>query len=119
LSVGALETSATVNTNGAGAVTIIAWPVPINTTYLVRASVAGRRTDGTPGRAAYELVACFYRDGGAAAQQGVTATLATFESTAAYDAVLDLSGNTMRLRVTGAVGHMLTWNAVLRLTPAI
>lgn len=83
-------------------------------THMVRAYVTARRTGGSSGTAedgaGYVLSATFQ----GAAQIGTTTVVATHENQAGWDATLDYSANTFRIRVTGAANNNVTWHVTYR-----
>jgi hypothetical protein len=80
---------------------------------VIFAEVSGKRTDGSnTGRLAYIIRGAAYRENaGAAALQGPLQTpLARSGGGAgAWDVDIDVSGNDVRIIVTGAVGHTVEW----------
>lgn len=83
-------------------------------TTFVEAVVIARRTGGSAGTAddgaAYKLFATF--QGGA--QIGTTTSTVTHENQAGWDATIDYSANTARIRVTGATNNNITWHTTYR-----
>lgn len=59
--------------------------------------------------ATYGRLAGFKSLGGAVVQIGVTASLLVVEEDSAYDCVIDIVGNLIRVRVTGAAGRTINW----------
>jgi len=79
------------------------------TTYHVEVRLTAVKSDGTQ-RASYHILGTFYRTAaGAAVQQGATTVLHTVESDAAWTAVFDVSGNDVRVRVTGVAATTIAW----------
>lgn len=66
------------------------------------------QSDGT-NRAFYHKEGLFYRDGGGATQQGATVAVAEIESNAAWNLAFAVSGNDVKVQVTGAAGVNITW----------
>lgn len=92
--------------------------IPDNAIILIEAYVTGQRTGGTAGTAGdgagYIRRGLYKRTGGAApALVGSVADGFTAESQAGWDCTLDVSGNTVRVRVTGAVNNNVTWNSTI------
>lgn len=88
-------------TAGAGAY-VVAWTaaMPSNTAWLATAYVVGITPSGTRQSWAYTLQALFASDASAVVTQvGATATLASFETAAAADARLRVTGNAPVLEV--------------------
>jgi len=83
------------------------------TTYWIRAVVVGVKSDGSA-RAVYELRAAAYRTGaGSATLQGAVTSVFTQESDSSWDATMDVSGNDVRVRVTGAAATTIEWGVTL------
>lgn len=92
--------------------------IPDSCLYLVEAHIIGQRTGGSSGAAGdgagYIRRGLYTRTGGGAptlvgaVQDGYTA-----ESQAGWDCTLDISGNTVRVRVTGAANNNVTWNSTI------
>jgi len=82
--------------------------------YLVEAIVVGKKSDSTD-RAAYIRRTLAFRDaGGNATLQGAVSAPETLESNVAWDATLDVSGNDVRIRVTGAAATTIDWKGIIR-----
>ena len=96
-------TDATVTT--CGVVTLDA-----STVYRIQATVIGRETDDT-NRALYHLEGLFYRAAGGAVQEGSTTSITTIESDSNWACVFDLSGNDVRVRVTGVAATTINWSS--------
>ena len=103
----ATTTDATVTTLGA---------VTLNSakTTQIEVTVIARRTGGASGTAqdgaGYRLIATFQ----AGVQIGATSVLHTAENQAGWDATLDYSASTARIRVTGAASNNIVWHAHVR-----
>ena len=81
------------------------------TTYHMRTIVIGV-VDGGANRASYEFAGTFYRTGaGSATQEGTTTAIHTAESVAGYAATYDVTGTTVRVRVTGAAATAMKWRS--------
>lgn len=93
--------SKVVSTTDATVTTLLLIPIEDNTTYHIEATVLAVRS-GSSDRASYTFAGTFYRAGGSAIQQGSTTALHTVESDASWAATFDVSGNDVRIRVTGA-----------------
>lgn len=86
-----------------------------NTVYTVRAVVAARRTNAA-GRGLYVREFTAFREAGGPATLGsanIGIPTPDVESDAAWDVDAVVAGNNLILRVTGAVGHTVRWNAAL------
>lgn len=64
-------------------------------------------------RASYNLEVTAYRDGGSATLQGGVSSLHTSESEAAWDATFTVSGNDLRISVTGEAATTIGWTATM------
>lgn len=114
--------SDTVNTTNATPTTIATIPMGASKTYLIEATVTGRRVSGGAG-AAYDS-AVYIRRAKANGADGVTATLSavtaeyTVEDQAGWDVTLSASGANILVQVTGAVDNNITWSCYVRLLSA-
>jgi hypothetical protein len=87
--------------------TLAEFTLPVDSSYMVVADVAGKRIDGTnTGRVMYRLRAGVYRESAGAGGVG------------AYTVNIDVTGNNFRVRVSGDTGHTVKWTAVVRMTKA-
>lgn len=64
-------------------------------------------------RASYKLEATVYRDGGNATLQGGVTSVHTSESEAAWDATFTVSGNILRVSVTGEAATTIGWTCTM------
>jgi hypothetical protein len=90
--------------------------MPDNTLWMVEASVAALRDDGSQG-AGYLISGCFRKDG--AANPAVVGTInhhTTEEDVAGWDAVMSVSGANVRIVVTGEAAKNINWVATWRVT---
>lgn len=107
--------TATLTTSDATAATLWSKDIPTNFVGLVRVMIVGRKSDGSD-RASYQRAATVYRASSSAALGGSVLTIGTdYESNSAWDATLDVSSNTLRLRVTGASATTIAWSARVEL----
>lgn len=111
---------ATVRTTDATVTTLVQIELDDNATTFLEATVVARRTGGSAGTAgdsaAYVLKGLFYRTGaGAATQVGSTTVDTSIESVSAYDCVFDVTGNDVRIRVTGVANTNITWSGTVRM----
>jgi len=85
------------------------------TVYFLKARVVARDTAGTSlERAVYSFEGLFYREGaGSATQQGSISVLTSIETTAGLDATFSLSGNDVRVQVTGLAATDINWITIL------
>ena len=82
-----------------------------NNVYVVNAEVAAFE-DGV-NRAGYSIKVIVYRDGGGATIQGGVTSVITSESEAAWDATFTVSGNDLRVSVTGEAATTIGWTCTL------
>lgn len=83
-------------------------------TYLVVANVVAKQ--GDTNRATYVRRACVYRPAaGAATLQGTVQDGLTVESAAGWDCAIDVSGNNVRVTVTGAAASTVNWKGHIEL----
>lgn len=107
--------TATLTTTNATAATLWSKDIPTNYVGLVRVMVVGRKSDGSD-RASYQRAATVYRASSSAALGGSVLTIGTdYESDSSWNATLDVSSNTLRLRVTGAASTEISWSARIEL----
>lgn len=88
------------------------WSKEIPTGFVgrIRVAIVARKSDGTD-RASYERVCTVYRASSTAALGGsVLVPTTDYESSSGWDATIDLSTNTLRVRVTGAASTTIYWN---------
>lgn len=97
----------TVTTSGTTTGTLATYTLKDDITVRIRAFVTGTQDDGSD-RAGYEIVGTVYRNGGGATIQSQN-TVQAHESNANWDAVFDVSGNDIRIRVTGDTGETVNW----------
>lgn len=87
-----------------------------NKSYMIEARVTARRTGGSGGAAGdsavYIIRAMAKNVAGTLTVSGVTAEF-TQEDQAGWDATIDGSGTTIRVRVTGAANNNVTWNSTV------
>ena len=102
-------------TTDATTTTLLSIPLLASRTFLVEVRVVARRTGGAAGAtddgAVYVLVGGYTMVGGVAtAISGTTpASLFSDEDQAGWVATLDVSGTTVRVRVTGTANNNVTW----------
>jgi hypothetical protein len=104
--------AAEVQTTDATQTTIESITLTDANTYQVEARVVGVKSDGTD-RASYFIACTVYRTGGGGATiQGQT-TLHEGESNAAWDATFTVSGNNLRVSVTGVAATTIEWSCTM------
>ena len=109
-----------VRTTNATVTTAQTLNIPDNSITMVEAHIIGQRTGGSSGAAGdgagYIRYATYKRTGGGAPTLiGSVTDVYTAESQAGWDCSLDVSGNTVRVRVTGAANNNVTWNSTILL----
>lgn len=83
-------------------------------TYHIDAWVIGVQSTGA-NRASYSISATVYRTAaGVATIQGAVTTYHTAESNAAWDATFTVSGNDVRVSITGVAGATVEWGTAMR-----
>lgn len=101
--------------------TLLTLTVPASTTYMVEAMVVARRTGGSSGTAedgaGYVVRATVKNVAGTATLIGAVSATYTAEDQAGWDATLDVTGTTVRVRVTGATNNNITWHCTARVWP--
>lgn len=109
-----------VTTTDATVTTLHTFTVPASTTYAVEVIVVARRTGGSSGTAEdgarYKLSGVYKNVTGTATIIGVVTALVD-EDQAGWDATLDATGATVRVRVTGASNNNVVWHATARVYP--
>lgn len=108
----------TVSTTNATVTTLATYTLPSSTTYGVEAIVVARRTGGSSGTAEdgarYKLSAVYKNVAGTATIIGSVHQEQVDEDQAGWDATLDVTGATVRVRVTGAANNNIDWKVITR-----
>ena len=107
----------TASTTNATVTTCGFYQMADNQTAVLTVTVAAHRDNHTQG-AGYVLVGAFRRSGGTVTQIGVTTVLSAREDNTAWDAILNISGTTVRVRVTGAAAVNIAWRSTAVVTVA-
>lgn len=98
--------------------TLLTLTVPSSATYAVEVSVVARRTGGSAGTAEdgahYILRGVYQNVAGTATIIGTVVQTVVGESQVGWDATLDTTGATVRVRVTGATNNNITWHCTAR-----
>ncbi len=106
-----------VTTTDATVTTLMSYTLTAARAYLIEARVVAHRTGGAAGAAddsaAYIVWGGFKHTGGAAAIITAVVTIFADEDQAAWDATMDVSASTVRVRVTGATDNNVTWHCTL------
>ena len=111
------EATFTVTTAATGVATTI-WnsdDMPINSAWEVQATVLGRASAGGGARGRYVVEGLFYRDAGAAVQEGATLLVVAIESVAALDVQFAVLGNAVTLTVQDDGVRTVDWSAMIKL----
>ena len=87
--------------------------IPDNTSWTVEFQVLGRATAGGAARAVYRKIGLFYREGGAAVQEGATTTVSAITSIGGFLASLGVSGNNVRVQVLDDGVRTVLWEALI------
>jgi hypothetical protein len=102
-----------ITTTDATVTTLRQISVTTSATWTAFARVIARRTGGAAGAAddaaEYEIRGTIKTVGGVATLVANTTTV-IYEDQAGWDAVFDISGGALRIRVTGAVNNTITWH---------
>lgn len=100
-----------VQTTDATVTTLSSISVEDGKTTHIEATVSARKTDGTAG-ATYSLHSSFRRTGGTTTQiGGITTVSHIAEDDSSWNATTDVSGSTVRIRVTGAAATIIDWTS--------
>lgn len=112
---GWLNNRCTVTTADATVTTLWIMTLDDETAYLIETEVLTQKTDGSA-RAMYWKRALVYRDAaGNALILGATQDIAPdIESVGGWDCTIDVSGQSARVRVTGAAATDLIWLGQIR-----
>ncbi|MCI0341690.1 MAG: hypothetical protein L0216_11180 [Planctomycetales bacterium] len=105
--------SATVQTTNATQTTVLSYTIPDETTFLARAIVLAMRQSSTS-CAGYRREVWGKRQSAGAPTIGAIVG-DTWEDVASWDATYTISGNDLRVSVTGAAGSTIDWLATLEL----
>lgn len=107
------EYTASVSTTNNSATTLFTLTLPATTTVAIHGYVTARRTGGSSGTAEdgayYEIAVAVKNVAGTATIIGSVAALATMEDQAGWDATFDVTGATVRCRITGATNNAISW----------
>jgi hypothetical protein len=108
------ETTAAIQTTDATQTTLWSKALADTTLYWVEVSVIGRDTAGTE-RAMYGKKVLVYREGGGATIQGTVQDVhADVETSAGIDVTFTVSGNNVRVSVTGLAATTFNWVATIK-----
>lgn len=108
-----ITNAAEVQTTDATVTTLDSLTLLDENTYHIEAFVTGVKSDGTD-RASYHLAVTVYRTAaGGATIQGSVTSLHTQESDAAWDADFTVSGNVLRVSVTGKAATTIEWASTI------
>jgi hypothetical protein len=103
-----------VQTTDATVTTLLSFTPTADRTVVVKALIAGRRSDDAAA-GGYEVTATFRVTSGAAVTQvGATTAVATHEDDGTWAATLDTDGSLIRIRVTGVAGTTIRWTGAMR-----
>ena len=100
-------------TTDGSATTALTKTLADDTVYTIQALIVGRDTSGTD-RASYIREAPAHREGGGSATLTSIQAAYTSETDAAWDATFTVSGNDLRVTVTGKAATTVNWSVSLR-----
>lgn len=100
-----------VQTTNATVTTLDSFTIASNTTLIISAVITAVKSDNTQG-AAYIRTAAFRNNGGTVAQIGTTQDDGTLEDDSTWNATIDNSTTTIRIRVTGKAATTIRWTCV-------
>jgi len=107
-----------VATTDATVTTLHTVTIPASTTVQINAWVTARRTGGAAGTAedgaGYMVQATVKNVAGTATLIGAVNQICVQEDQAGWDATIDVTAATARVRVTGAANNNITWHATVR-----
>ena len=112
----ATNRTATLTTTNATPVYLFTVALSTATSYVFRVTVTCR-DDGTTFRSGYVRTVMAYREGGGAVL-GTVQSDYTDESDAALDCTFDVSGNNLRVKITGKAAKTVSWSGALEYTEA-
>ena len=98
----------TIQTTNATPTTFLGWPLTDDHVGLYNAMVVGRGSGGIE-RCAYSMQTMAHREGGGSAVLGTPVVLLSAETTAGMDAAFGVSGNDLRITVTGKAATTINW----------
>lgn len=105
-------------TTDATVTTLHSFTIPASTTFHLTVWVTARRTGGAAGTAedgaGYMIAATIKNVAGTATLIGAVNQLVVQEDQAAWDATIDVTAATARVRVTGALDNNVTWHMTAR-----
>lgn len=87
--------------------------IPSKEVWFISALVSGRRTDTGTQSAGYRIDATVKDVSGTATLVGTVNAISTMEDDAAWDATINVSGATPRIRVTGVAAETIQWSATV------
>lgn len=103
---------ASVQTTDATVTTLMSKTLAEGKAYIIIANIIGKQADTN--RASYVRRACVYRPAaGSATLQGSVQDELTVESDASWDCTIDVSGNDVRVRITGVAATTIDWKGSL------
>jgi hypothetical protein len=112
-STGAVSDTGAVQTTDATQTTLHTLTLADNTTYAVSVTVAGRDTAGTE-RCSYIRYVQAHRQGGGGATISAITTPFSVESDAGLDCTYTVSGNDLRVSITGKAGTTINWSGSIK-----
>lgn len=107
-----IEVAPRKQTTGVSATALFTHTLGTNELWSISASVIGRHASY---RGAYDLIATVYRASSTAVLQGSVTSLHSAESDAGLNANVVVSGNDVKVEVTGIPGITITWTGMIKL----
>lgn len=101
--------------------TIATVSITQNTTYTIKATVTGRKSDGSK-HASYELVGTFYRTAGDCTQVGTTTKTVIAETDATYDVDLAIGSTTtavIKCAGNDTIPETVDWSVDVQIFPIV
>lgn len=110
-----VATDATVQTTDDTVTTLATYAVPDNAIVRVEVEIVARRPSNGDSAVYRRAVGVKRHGGGGATLVGAVQDAHTAEDVAGWDATLDVSGNDLRVRVTGEAAATIEWRSRMRL----
>ena len=93
----------------------VTYAISDNKVYNFKVYVVSRRSDATGSRGAWELQACAYREGGGATLQGSVKQNFQNRTPGTIDVNIVVSGNNVKVQVTGLAAQTFEWKAYVQI----
>ena len=112
------ETMAKTSTTDDTATDLFSVTLLDNSAVWLESTVVAMETDGSQ-RAAYKIGVLFYRDGGAATQQGSTVEMITAIESEDWTVAYGVATNDAKVIATGVAATLITWISKTKIQQAI